>query len=124
MSIRATLKTNRMQLVAGSDRDQDRRRVDRRRLRAGQLVIGTGALSGATGVLATLALSPTRPARYRARCLRCQACRVGCRIRDRHRGAGGVSQQRRQRRSSAGLTVGTSGTDVILGTTSITSAAR
>ena len=52
-----TLKTNRMQLVADLIASKVAAPSTGSAL-AGQLVIGTSALSGATGVLATLALDP------------------------------------------------------------------
>jgi hypothetical protein len=69
----STLKTKRMQLRHRPDRRQDRRGLDRLS-GAGKLVIGTSALSGATGVLATIALrQPASPCR--AASSPCTACR-------------------------------------------------
>jgi hypothetical protein len=53
----ATLKTNRMQLMADLVASKTAA-ASTGSATAGQLVIGTSALSGATGVLATLALDP------------------------------------------------------------------
>jgi len=116
----ATLKTNRMQLVA----DLIASKVAAASTgvaTAGSLVIGTSALSGATGILATIPLNAT-PGTVSGSVftlsgvpLSASASATGtaalAELRD---NGGGVIV--------SGLTVGTSGTDIILNSVSITSA--
>lgn len=119
VSYAATLKTNRMQLVpdliatktaaastgAGS---------------AGQLVIGTASLSGATGVLATIALSnPPLTVSGAVATL----AGVPLSIAASATGTAALAEFRNNAGTTivSGLTVGTSGTDIILNSTSITS---
>ena len=89
----ATLKTNRMQLVSDLVASKVAA-ASTGAASAGQLVIGTASLSGATGVLATIPLPTTPftiagagrdPARHAV---------DGGGIRDRHRRAGGIQEQR------------------------------
>jgi hypothetical protein len=115
----ATLKTNRMQLVADLIAGKVAA-ASTGSATAGQLVIGTSALSGATGVLATLAL-PTTPGTVSGAVftlagvpLSVTASGTGTAALAEFRTNGGTTVV-------SGLTVGTSGTDIILGTTSITS---
>lgn len=115
----ATLKTNRMQLVA----DLIATKVAAASTgggSAGQLVIGTAALSGATGVLATIALQ-NPPGTVSGAVLTLAGVPLSvaasatgtAALAELRNNAGGVI--------ASGLTVGTSGTDIILGTTSIVS---
>lgn len=86
---------------------------------AGSLVIGTAALSGATGVLATIAL-PTTPATVSNGVLTLAGTPLSAVAT-----ATGTAALAEIRNSSgtvvlSGLTVGTSGADLIIGTTSVT----
>ena len=115
----ATLKTNRMQLVA----DLVAAKVaaaSTGSATAGQLVIGTGALSGGTGVLATIAL-PTTAFTVSGSVATLQG--VPLSVAASATGTAALAELRNNSGTTvaSGLTVGTSGTDVILGTTSITS---
>ena len=119
-----TLKTNRMQLVADLIASKVAVASSGSAL-AGQLVIGTSALSGATGVLATLALDPiplvvsTPVAGTVVATLDCTPpLSVAA-------SASGTAAKAEFRNNAGakivdGLTVGTSGTDIILGTTTVT----
>jgi hypothetical protein len=87
---------------------------------AGQLVIGTSALSGGTGVLATIALSTT-PATVSGSVLTLSGVPLSVAA-----SATGTAAKAEIRNNAGttiidGLTVGTSGTDVIISSTSITS---
>jgi hypothetical protein len=86
---------------------------------AGSLVIGTSALSGATGVLATIALSTT-PATISSGVFTL----AGTPLSATATGTGTAALAEFRNNSGtvvvSGLTVGTSGTDLILGTTSVT----
>lgn len=115
----ATLKTNRMQLVS----DLVATKVaaaSTGSATAGQLVIGDGTLSGATGVLATIALAATpftisgAVATLAGVPLSVAASATGTASKAELRNNAGTTVV-------SGLTVGTSATDIILGTTSITS---
>lgn len=113
------LKTNRMQLVvdlinsltvASSTGTAS----------AGSLVIGTSSLSGATGVLATLALDTT-PATVSSGVLTLNDTPLSVTA-----SASGTAAKAEFRNNAGtvivgGLTVGTSASDIILGTTTITS---
>jgi hypothetical protein len=115
----ATLKTNRMQLVA----DLIASKVAAASTgagSAGQLVIGTSALSGGTGVLATLAL-PNPPATVSGAVLTLSG--VPLSVAASASGTAALAEFRNNAGTTitSGLTVGTVGTDVILGTTTITS---
>lgn len=113
------LKTNRMQLVvdlinsltvASSTGTAS----------AGSLVIGTSSLSGATGVLATLALDTT-PATVASGVLTLNDTPLSVTA-----SASGTAAKAEFRNNAGtvivgGLTVGTSSADIILGTTTITS---
>ena len=87
---------------------------------AGQLVIGTSALSGATGVLATIALpNPAFTEASQVLTLAGVPLSVAA-------SASGTAAKAELRNNAAttivsGLTVGTAATDIILGTTTITS---
>jgi hypothetical protein len=116
----ATLKTNRMQLVpdliatkvaaastgAGS---------------AGQLVIGTASLSGATGVLATLALK-TIPGSVSGSVFTVD-CVPALTVAASATGTAALAEFRNNAGTTvvSGLTVGTSASDIILNSVSITS---
>ena len=117
-----TLKTNRMQLVS----DLTAGKVfaaSTGTASAGQLVIGTAALAGATGVLATIAL-PTAPfvvsgtgtivATLQGTPLSATASATGTAAKAELRNNGGTTV-------CSGLTVGTSGSDINLTSTSVTS---
>lgn len=120
VSYSTTLKTNRMQImsdmvsnkVAGASTGT---------ASAGKLVIGTASLSGATGVLVTIPLATTPFTISGA-----VATLAGTPLSAAASGAGTQTAALAAIRTSAdvdvvtGLTVGTSGTDVILNSTSIT----
>jgi hypothetical protein len=115
----ATLKTNRMQLVADLIASKVAAASTGSAL-AGQLVIGTGALSGATGVLATIAL-PTTPFTVSGAVITLQG--VPLSIAASASGTAALAEFRNNAGTTvvSGLTVGTSATDIILGTTTISS---
>ena len=115
----ATLKTNRMQLVpdligtkvaAASTGTST----------AGQLVIGTSALSGGTGVLATIALSTT-PGTVTGSVFTLSG--VPLSVSASASGTAALAELRNNAGTTvvSGLTVGTSATDIILNSTTITS---
>lgn len=115
----STLKTNRMQLVA----DLIATKVAAASTgagSAGQLVIGTAALAGATGVLATIAL-PNPPGTVSGSVLTLAG--VPLSVAASASGTAALAELRNNAGTTvvSGLTVGTSGTDIILGTTTITS---
>lgn len=88
---------------------------------AGVLVIGTAALSGATGVLATLALANPAAAAPSGGVWTVSGVPISATA-----SATGTAAKAELRDSSgtvwaSGLTVGTSGTDIIITTTSVTS---
>lgn len=87
---------------------------------AGSLVIGTSSLSGATGVLVTIPLGTT-PGTVSSGVLTLSGTPLSASA-----SATGTAAKAELRNNSgttivSGLTVGTSATDIILGTTSITS---
>lgn len=87
---------------------------------AGKLVIGTSALSGATGVLATIAL-PTTPFTISGGVATLQGVPLSAVA-----SASGTAAKAELRDNSgtvivSGLTVGTSGTDIVIDSTAITS---
>lgn len=87
---------------------------------AGSLVIGTSSLSGATGVLATI------PLQNPAFTVGSQVLNLAGTPLSATASAGGTAAKAEIRNNAgtvivSGLTVGTSGTDVILGTTTIAS---
>lgn len=115
----ATLKTNRMQVMADLVASKVAA-ASTGTATAGQLVIGTSALSGSTGVLATIAL-PTTAFTVSAAVATLQGTPLSVAA-----SASGTAALAELRNNSgttvaSGLTVGTSGTDIILGTTTITS---
>jgi len=87
---------------------------------AGSLVVGTSALSGATGVLATIAL-PATPATITSGVFTL----AGTPLTATASGTGTAALAEFRNNAGtvivSGLTVGTSGTDLILGTVSVTS---
>jgi hypothetical protein len=114
-----TLKTNRMQLVADLIAGKTQA-SSTGTATAGQLVIGTAALSGATGVLATIAL-PTTPLTVSGAVATLQG--VPLSVTASATGTAALAEFRNNGGSTvvSGLTVGTSASDIILGTTSIVS---
>jgi hypothetical protein len=90
---------------------------------AGQIVIGTASLSGATGVLATIPMKTT-PGSVSGNVFTIDCTGGG--LTANASGAGTQTAAKAELRNNAGtmicdgLTVGTSGTDVILNSTSIT----
>ena len=114
-----TLKTNRMQLVSDLVASKVAA-ASTGSASAGQLVIGTGALSGATGVLATIAL-PTTPFTIAGAVATLQGTPLS--VAASATGTAALAELRNNAGTTvcSGLTVGTSATDIILGTTSITS---
>jgi hypothetical protein len=115
----ATLKTNRMQLVADLVASKTAA-ASTGAGSAGQLVIGTASLSGATGVLATLAL-PNPPMTISGAVATLAG--VPLSIAASASGTAALAEFRNNAGTTvvSGLTVGTSGTDIVLGTTTITS---
>jgi hypothetical protein len=115
----ATLKTNRMQLMADLVASKVAAASTGSAL-AGQLVIGTAALSGATGVLATIALPATAftvagaVATLQGVPLSVAASATGTAALAELRNNAGTT-------IASGLTVGTSGSDINLTSVSITS---
>lgn len=87
---------------------------------AGQLVIGTSLLSGATGVLATIALSATA---FTEASQVLTLAGVPLSVAASASGTAAKAEIRNNAGTTivSGLTVGTSGTDIIIGTTTITS---
>jgi sugar (pentulose or hexulose) kinase len=115
----ATLKTNRMQLVADLI-DSKVAAASTGAGSAGQLVIGTGALSGSTGVLATIAL-PNPP--FTISGAVATLAGVPLSVAASASGTAALAELRNNAGITvvSGLTVGTSATDIILGTTTISS---
>lgn len=115
----STLKTNRMQLVADLIATKVAAASTGSAV-AGQLVIGTSALSGGTGVLATLPLNAT-PGSVAGSVLTLNAS--GVTNTASASGTAALGELRNNAGSTvvSGLTVGTSGTDIIIVSTSITS---
>lgn len=115
----ATLKTNRMQLVADLIATKVAAASTGSAL-AGQLVIGTASLSGAVGVLATIALSAT-PGTVTGSVLTLSGTPLS--VAASATGVAALAELRNNAGTTicSGLTVGTSGTDIVLGTTSISS---
>ena len=115
----ATLKSNRMQLVADLVASKVAA-ASTGAAAAGQLVIGDSSLSGAPGVLATLAL-PTTAFTEAGGVITLQGVPLSVAA-----SASGTAAKAELRNNAgttivSGLTVGTSGTDIILGTTTIAS---
>ena len=117
----ATLKTNRMQLVS----DLIAAKVQAASTgsaTAGKLVIGTAGLSGATGVLATFNLN-TNPLTIAGAVASLNAASLPLTATASASGTAALAEFRTNADVTvvSGLTVGTAGTDIILGTTTITS---
>lgn len=115
----ATLKTNRMQLVADLIASKTAA-ASTGSATAGQLVIGDSTLSGATGVLATIAL-PATAFTVSGAVATLQGVPLSVAA-----SASGTAAKAEIRNNAgtvivSGLTVGTSATDFIIGTTTITS---
>lgn len=114
-----TLKTNRMQLVADLIAGKTAA-ASTGSASAGSLVIGTSALSGATGVLATFTLGTT-PGTVSGSVLTLSGTPLSATA-----SATGTAALAEIRNNAGtvivgGLTVGTSGTDIVISSTSITS---
>jgi hypothetical protein len=119
VSYQTTLKTNRMQLVSDLTAGKVAA-ASTGSATAGQLVIGTAALSGATGVLATITL-PTTPFTISGAVATLQGVPLSATA-----SASGTAALAELRNNAgtmvaSGLTVGTGSTDIILNSTSITS---
>lgn len=115
----ATLKTNRMQLVSDLV-DSKVAAASTGAGSAGQLVIGDSTLSGATGVLATIAL-PNPPFTIAGAVATLAGVPLSAAA-----SASGTAAKAEIRNNAgtvivSGLTVGTAATDIILGTTTISS---
>ncbi len=115
----STLKTNRMQLVIDKT-DSKTAAASTGSALAGKIVIGTSALSGATGVLATIAL-PTPSFVESGGVITLQGVPLSAVA----TGSGTAAKAEIRNNADAtvvsGLTVGTSGTDIIIDSVSITS---
>jgi hypothetical protein len=114
-----TLKTNRMQLVADLIATKTAA-ASTGTATAGSLVIGTSALSGATGVLATVTLSAT-PGTVAGSVLTLSGVPLSATA-----SATGTAALAEFRNNAgtvivSGLTVGTSATDIIINSTAISS---
>lgn len=115
----STLKTNRMQLVADLIASKTAA-ASTGSATAGSLVIGTSALSGATGVLATITLSAT-PGTVSGAVLTLSGVPLSATA-----SATGTAAKAELRNNAgtaivSGLTVGTSASDIIVDNTSINS---
>ena len=116
----ASLRTNRLNLVVNALGTATAPTISVTGTAAGTLVIGTSALSGATGVLATINLSTT-PATVSGDTLTISGVPLSTTA-----SATGTAALAELRNNAGtvivgGLTVGTSGTNVIISSTSITS---
>lgn len=116
----SSLKTNRMNLVVNALGTATSPTISTTGTAAGTLVIGTSALSGSTGVLATINLSTT-PATVSGSVLTLSGTPLSATA-----SATGTAALAELRNNAgtvivSGLTVGTSGTDIIISSTSITS---
>jgi hypothetical protein len=116
----ATLKTNRLNLVLNALGTATAPTIPTTGASAGSLVIGTSALSGATGVLVTVPLSVT-PATVSGSALTLSGVPLSATA-----SATGTAALAELRNNAgtvivSGLTVGTSGTDVIINSTAISS---
>ena len=115
----ATLKTNRMQLVADLIASKTAASSTGTAL-AGSLVIGTSALSGATGVLATITLNAT-PGTVSGNVFTLSGTPLSATASG--TGTAALAEFRNNAGTTvvSGLTVGTSGTDIIINATAISS---
>jgi hypothetical protein len=116
----AALRTNRLNLVLNALGTATAPTISTTGTAAGTLVIGTSALSGGTGVLATINLSTT-PASVSGDVLTLAGVPLSATA-----SASGTAAKAELRNNAGtvivgGLTVGTSGTDVIISNTTITS---
>jgi len=115
----ATVKTNRLQNVVDAI-DSKTYAAGTGTALAGSLVIGTSALSGATGVLATITLSAT-PATVSGSVLTLSGTPLSATASG--TGTAALAEFRNNAGTTiiSGLTVGTSGTDIIINATAISS---
>lgn len=115
----STLKTNRMQLVADLIAGKTAASSSGTAT-AGSLVIGTSALSGATGVLATISLNAT-PGTVSGSVLTLSGTPLSATASG--TGTAALAEFRNNAGTTivSGLTVGTSGTDIIINSTAISS---
>lgn len=116
----SSLRTNRLNLVVNALGTATAPTISTTGTAAGTLVIGTSSLSGATGVLATVNLSTT-PATVSGDVLTISGVPLSTTA-----SATGTAAKAELRNNAgtvivSGLTVGTSGTDVIISNTAITS---
>ena len=116
----ASLKTNRLNLVVNALGTATGPTISVTGVSAGTLVIGTSALSGATGVLATITLSVT-PATVSGSVLTISGVPLSATA-----SATGTAALAELRNNAGtvivgGLTVGTAATDIIISSTAITS---
>lgn len=116
----SSLRTNRLNLVVNALGTATAPTISTTGTAAGTLVIGTSSLSGATGVLATVNLSTT-PATVSGDVLTISGVPLSTTA-----SATGTAEKAELRNNAgtvivSGLTVGTSGTDVIISNTAITS---
>jgi hypothetical protein len=117
---RTGLRTNRLNLVVNELGTATGPTISVTGTAAGDLVIGTSALSGGTGVLATIPLSTT-PATVSGDVLTISGTPLSATA-----SASGTAALAELRNNAGtvivgGLTVGTSGTDITVGTTTVTS---
>jgi hypothetical protein len=117
---RAGLRTNRLNLVVNELGTATGPTISTTGTAAGTLVIGTSALSGGTGVLATINLDTT-PATVSGSVLTISGLPKSATA-----SASGTAALAELRNNAgtvivSGLTVGTSGTDIIISNTTITS---
>jgi hypothetical protein len=115
----STLKTNRMQLLADLIASKTAA-ASTGTATAGSLVIGTSALSGATGVLATITLSAT-PGTVSGNVFTLSGMPLQTTAST--TGAAALAEFRNNAGTTivSGLTVGTAGTDIIINSTAISS---
>jgi hypothetical protein len=115
----STLKTNRMQLVADLIASKVAA-TSTGTATAGSLVIGTSALSGATGVLATITLSAT-PGTVSGNVFTLSGTPLSATASG--TGTAALAEFRNNAGTTivSGLTVGTSGTDITINATAISS---
>lgn len=115
----ATLKDNRMQLVADLIASKVAA-ASTGTATAGTLVIGTSALSGATGVLVTFTLSAT-PGTVSSGVLTISGVPLTATASDTGTAAKAELRNNAGTVIVSGLTVGTSGTDIIINATAVSS---
>lgn len=116
----ASLRTNRLNLVVNALGTATAPTISTTGTAAGTLVIGTSALSGATGVLATIPLSTT-PATVSGDTLTISGVPLSATASA--TGTAALAELRNNAGTviAGGLTVGTSGTNIIISSTSVTS---